>query len=298
MRILVTGKEGQVATSLRERGVMVGHEIISLSRSELDLTSDPQFIVQTIVEQRPEAVISAAAYTAVDKAENDALQASIVNVRGAAAVAEAARQLDVPLLHLSTDYVFDGTKPAPYVEHDQTCPTSVYGVTKRDGEEAVLAEHLNSAILRTAWVYSPFGNNFVKTMLRLAAERAEISVVSDQCGNPTSALDIADGLLAVVENLVKSSDPKLRGIFHMAGTDAASWAEFAEAIFEASALVGGPQAVVRPISTDEYPTPARRPANSRLDCTKLHQLHGVRLPRWKTSLTNIVERLVEPTGQQ
>lgn len=297
MRILVTGKEGQVATSLRERGAVLGHEIISLSRSELDLAADPDVIAQIIVEQQPDAVISAAAYTAVDKAESDTVQAYAVNVRGAAAVARAARQLNVPLLHLSTDYVFDGTKPTPYLEDDPTCPTSVYGITKRDGEDAVLAGYDNVVILRTAWIYSPFGNNFVKTMLRLAADRADIGVVSDQRGNPSSALDLADGLLAIAANLIESSDPKLRGIFNMAGTDTASWAEFAEAIFEASAVVGGPRAVVRPIGTAEYPTPALRPANSSLDCTKLQRLHGVRLPRWRSSLINIVERLVDPAGQ-
>jgi dTDP-4-dehydrorhamnose reductase len=297
MRILVTGREGQIARSLRERGPSLGHEIITLSRSELDLSCDPGKIAHIIVAQQPDAVISAAAYTAVDKAESDSVAANAVNVRGAAAVAEATRQLEVPLLHLSTDYVFDGTKPAPYTEDDPTCPQSVYGVTKRDGEEAVLASHENVAILRTAWVYSPFGNNFVKTMLRLAAERVEIGVVSDQRGNPSSALDLADGLVAIAENLMESSDPQLRGIFHMAGTDTASWAEFAEAIFEASDAVGGPHAAVRPIGTDEYPTPASRPANSSLDCTKLLRLHGVRLPQWKSSLTNIVERLVDPASQ-
>lgn len=298
MKILVTGREGQVAMSLRERGADLGHEITALGRPDLDLAGGRDDIARAIIEHRPEVIISAAAYTAVDKAEKDEAVACAVNVGGAASVADAARQLGVPLLHLSTDYVFDGTKASSYVESDVTCPTSVYGRTKRDGEEAVLSSHDNVAILRTAWVYSPFGSNFVKTMLRLAAEREEIGVVSDQQGNPSSALDIADGLITIAANLVQSGDPTLRGTFHMAGSGTASWADFAEAIFEASAAMGGPSARVRRIETKDYPTPARRPANSTLDCSKLELAHGVRLPEWTTSTAMVVKRLLAQTGQQ
>lgn len=298
MRILVTGCEGQVALSLRERGTATVHEIITLGRPALDLSGDPVDITRTIVELRPEAIISAAAYTAVDKAEGEAALAHAVNVLGAAAVASAAGQLDIPLLHLSTDYVFDGTKSSPYVESDPTCPTSVYGKTKRDGENAVLANHGNVAILRTAWVFSPFGGNFLKTMLRLAAERDEVSVVSDQRGNPTSALDIADGLLAIATNLAASENPALRGIFHMAGAGTASWADFAKAIFEASAALGGPAARVREIATSDYPTAASRPANSTLDCARLELAHGVRLPEWRRSTATVVRRLAAPASMQ
>ena len=242
-------------------------------------------------------MISAAAYTAVDRAEDEAHLARTVNVRGAGAIAEAANKLGVPLLHLSTDYVFDGRKDAPYIESDPTCPTSVYGETKRDGENAVLRGADNVAILRTAWVYSPFGSNFVKTMLRLADQRDEISVVDDQCGNPTSAMDIAGGLLAIAENMVGSDDARYRGVFHMAAGGSASWAEFAETIFQTSGRLAGPVARIRHITTSDYPTAARRPANSRLDCAKLEQAHGVRLPHWKTSLETIVERLIGQLGQ-
>jgi dTDP-4-dehydrorhamnose reductase len=294
VRILVTGHEGQVALALRERGAATGHEIIAVGRPTLDLNGDPVDIMRVIVELRPEAIISAAAFTAVDKAESEAALAHVVNVQGAAAVASAARRLEVPLLHLSTDYVFDGTKPSPYVETDPTCPTSVYGRTKRDGEEAVLASHDNAAIIRTAWVFSPFGSNFVKTMLRLGAEREEVGVVADQLGNPTSALDIADGLLSIATNLAASDSQSLRGIFHMTGNGTASWAEFAKAIFEASAAAGGSAARVRAIATEDYPTAARRPANSSLDCSKLELAHGVRLPDWRESTTTVVKRLVSP----
>jgi dTDP-4-dehydrorhamnose reductase len=196
------------------------------------------------------------------------------------------------LIHLSTDYVFDGSLDHPYVEDDPTGPTGIYGASKLAGEEAVLRSYPdNSAVLRVAWVYSPYGGNFVKTMLRLAADRDEISVVADQIGNPTSALDIADGVLKVATNLVASSDSALRGIFHMTATGEASWAGFAEAIFAASAERGGPSASVRHIVTADYPTPAKRPANSRLACAKILEAHDVRLPQWQESLQTVVEHL-------
>jgi dTDP-4-dehydrorhamnose reductase len=198
----------------------------------------------------------------------------------------------VPIVHISTDYVFDGSKTSAYTEDDPTRPVSVYGASKLAGEEAVLAAISNAAVLRTAWVYSPFNANFVKTMLRLASDREEVGVVGDQLGNPTSALDIADGILAVVGNLAASDDESLRGIFHMTGQGEASWAEFAQRIFAASTAAGGPSARVREITTADYPTPAARPANSRLDSSKLARVHGVRLPDWRASTDAVVSRLV------
>ena len=293
MRIVVTGRDGQVVQSLLERGMAAGHQIVALGRPELDLAAEPEHIVTAIEAQQPEAIVSAAAYTMVDKAESEPDLAYTVNERGAGAVASAAAKLGVPLIHLSTDYVFDGSKPSPYVEEDAPSPTGVYGASKLAGERAVLAAHPNSAILRTAWVYSPFGGNFVKTMLRLARDRDEIRVVADQRGNPTSALDIADGVLSVVANLLADRDAKLRGIFHMTAEAEASWAEFAEAIFAASAEKNGPAARVKHIATVDYPTPARRPANSRLDCAKLAVTHGVSLPNWRVSTDNVVSRLLD-----
>jgi dTDP-4-dehydrorhamnose reductase len=197
------------------------------------------------------------------------------------------------LIHLSTDYVFDGSNDKPYAEEDETGPTNIYGASKLAGEKAVMTEHDDVAVLRTAWVYSPFGSNFVKTMLRVASERDEVRVVADQHGNPTSALDIADGILAVASNLIASADPSQRGIFHMSASGEASWAEVAEQVFAASAEAGGPNAKVTPIATSEYVTPARRPANSRLDCSKLAQVHGIRLPEWRPSTRQVVARLLE-----
>ena len=279
--------------SLIERGSAAGHEIVSIGRPQLDLAGDPAAIAQAIAGPAPDVIVSAAAYTAVDKAEHELELAFAVNEEGARAVARSARQLAVPLIHLSTDYVFDGLKDSPYVETDETGPAGVYGATKLAGERAVLGEQPNCAILRTAWVYSPFGANFVKTMLRLAGDRDEIAVVADQRGNPTSALDIADGILAVASNLVRDDRAQLRGIFHMTAAGEASWAELAEAIFTVSDGLGGPSATVKPIRTKDYPTPAKRPPNSRLDSTKLEHVHGVRLPEWRSSLSGIVQRLVE-----
>ena len=292
MRIVVTGRAGQVVRSLVERGPIAGQAIVPLGRPELDLSANRDDIAATIKAARPDVIVSAAAYTAVDKAETERDLAFAVNEAGPAAIAAAARRLNVPLIHLSTDYVFDGTKSDFYVETDPTGPTGVYGASKLAGERAVLSGHDNVAILRTAWVYSPFGANFVKTMLRLAQDRDEIAVVGDQRGNPTSALDIADGIIAVAANLVAGRDPDQRGIFHMVGRGDASWAEFAEAIFEESAANGGKSARVKPITSAEYPTPAKRPANSRLSADKLALAHDVRLPDWRQSTANIVARLV------
>jgi dTDP-4-dehydrorhamnose reductase len=292
MRIAVTGKSGQVVTSLLERGAFAGHEVIALGRPDMDL-AEPSSVHRAIEGAAPDAVISAAAYTAVDRAESESDIAHAVNARGAGAVAEAAKALGVPLVHLSTDYVFDGKLKHPYHESDPTGPTGVYGVSKLAGEQAVLAAYgENSAVLRVAWVYSPFGSNFVKTMLRLAEDRDEVSIVGDQIGNPTSALEIADATLMVAANLAASEDPALRGVFHMTASGEASWAEFATAIFAVSAVGGGPSAKVRSITTADYPTPAIRPANSRLNCTRIAEVHGLALPHWRTSLDAVVARLI------
>ncbi len=291
MRMLVTGREGQVVRSLMERGPYAGVEIAALGRPDVDLGGNQDSIASAIRAAAPEIIVSAAAYTFVDKAESEPDLAYAVNERGPASIARTARKLGIPLIHLSTDYVFDGTKSLPYVEEDSTNPETVYGLSKLAGERAVLAGHADSVVLRTAWVYSPFGSNFVKTMLRLAADRDEIGIVSDQRGNPTSALDIADGILAIARNLLADRRSELRGIFHMTGSRDASWAEFAEAIFLRSAEFGGATAKVRQIRTEDYPTIARRPLNSRLNSDKLAQVHGVRLPEWQSSLKAVVERL-------
>ena len=296
MRIAATGKTGQVVTSLIERGVAAGHEVVALGRPELDL-ADPASVLRALEAAAPDVIVSAAAYTAVDKAESESALAYAVNDAGAGAVAEAAKALGVPLVHVSTDYVFDGMLDRPYLETDPTGPMGVYGASKLAGEQAVLAAHGdNSAVLRVAWVYSPFGANFVKTMLRLAGDRDEVSVVADQLGNPTSALDIADGILRLATNMVSNRYPELCGVFHMTAKGEASWADFAEAIFAASAAHGGPTAQVKRITTADYPTPAKRPANSRLDCGLIAKVHGVALPDWHQSLDRVIARLHSATA--
>jgi dTDP-4-dehydrorhamnose reductase len=264
----------------------------------LDLAGDAAAIRRALRAARPDVIVSAAAYTAVDKAEAEPEMAKMVNHLGAGAVAVAAKELGVPLIHLSTDYVFDGLKESAYIEDDRTGPTGAYGASKLAGEQAVSLAHDNVAILRTAWVYSPFGANFVKTMLRLAADRDEVSVVADQIGTPTSALDIADGIVAVAENLARSDSPSMRGTFHMTGSGQATWAEFAEHIFAASAAAGGPSARVIHIATSEFPTAAKRPSNSRLNCSKLAEAHSVRLPDWRISTTEVVNRLLGANTNQ
>jgi len=291
-RIVVTGREGQVVTSLIERGVLDNRfEVIAIGRPHLDL-SQPDTIDSALRAAEPDLIVSAAAYTAVDQAETDEVAAAIVNGASAGAIANTATSLDIPIVHVSTDYVFDGSKMSPYVEADPVAPIGAYGRSKLAGEQAVIHAAPNHVILRTAWVYSPFSKNFLKTMLRLAETRDSLNVVDDQIGNPTSALDIADGILAIAANLLKSDDPGLRGVFHMTGSGEATWADFAVEIFAASARQGGPSAIVERIPSSAYPTLAKRPANSRLDCGLLAGRHGVRLPDWKWSTTNTVERLV------
>ena len=292
MRIVVTGREGQIVRSLAERAAGIAVEIISLGRPEFDLSASADDIAAAVKAAGPDVIVSAAAYTRVDRAEAERDLTFAINEAGPRALAGAARCIGVPMVHLSTDYVFDGSKDSPYIETDNPRPAGVYGASKLAGEQAVLEEQGNTAVLRTAWVYSPFGSNFVKTMLRLAGDRNEVSVVADQRGNPSSALDIADGILRVAANLFERPDANLRGVFHMTGGGEATWAEFAEAIFAASAQTGGPVASVKPIFARDFPTAARRPANSRLDSSKLAESHGVVLPDWRSSLPQVVARLV------
>jgi dTDP-4-dehydrorhamnose reductase len=290
MRIAVTGSKGQVATSLLER-VGLKAQIVALGRPAFDLT-DRAAVLAGLEAARPDVVVNAAAYTAVDKAETEEAIAFQVNREGAGHVAEAAARLGVPLLHLSTDYVFDGALERPYREDDPTAPAGAYGRSKLAGEKLVAERCEDSVILRTAWVYSPFGANFVRTMLRLNETRDEIGVVADQRGNPTSALDIADALITLAARVKDDASPKLQGVFHMTGSGEATWADFAEAIFREAAARGRRLTHVRRIATADYPTPARRPANSRLDNGKLARVYGFRLPDWRQSVAACCARLL------
>ncbi|ESY71550.1 dTDP-4-dehydrorhamnose reductase [Mesorhizobium sp. M0051] len=290
MRLVVTGREGQVAASLLEAGRRrAGVEVIAIGRPELDLAR-PDMVIEAIAAAKPDIVVSAAAYTAVDQAEDEPDLAFAVNAVGAGKVAEAASRLGVPVIHLSTDYVFDGSKDSAYVETDATAPASAYGASKLAGEQAVAAASPHHLILRTAWVYSPFGKNFVKTMLRLAADRDEIAVVADQWGNPTSALDVADAILHAAAQL--NDGKSFAGIYHLAGTGEANWSGFARHILDTSRVSGGPWARVRDIATIDYPTKARRPANSRLSSAKFASAFGWDAPDWRKSTETVVRRLL------
>lgn len=291
MRILVTGREGQVVSALAEEAAGFGHEIVRLGRPDFDLAK-PDGMRAALEKHRPDIVVSAAAYTAVDQAESELDIAMAVNGTGPGVIAGAAAALGLPIVHLSTDYVFDGLKPTPYLETDPTGPQGAYGRTKLAGEVAVAAANPRHVILRTAWVYAHGGKNFVRTMLRLAADRPELRVVSDQLGCPTYATDLARAILAVAGQLpARPAGDAGYGVFHASGTGDTSWAGFASAIFALSAAQGGPSARVIPIATADYPTPARRPANSRLDCNKLHAIYGVGQPHWFDGLQRCVTRL-------
>jgi len=290
MKLAVTGLTGQVVSALIERAPR-NVEIIALGRPQLDL-SVRTAVLATLRSARCDVIVNAAAYTAVDRAESEPEAAMRVNGEGAGYVAEIAAELGAPLVHLSTDYVFDGELDRPYREDDPTGPTSAYGRSKLAGERNIAAVHANHAILRTAWIYSPFGANFVKTMLRLGASQGEVRVVDDQIGNPTSALDLADAVLAVAGRLLADPSPALRGVFHTAGAGQASWADFAEAIFAEARAHGRAPVAVRRIATADYPTDARRPANSRLDTARFRAAFGLALPDWRKSTKECVARLL------
>ncbi|MGN6467021.1 MAG: dTDP-4-dehydrorhamnose reductase [Rhizobiaceae bacterium] len=290
MRLLVTGRDGQVARSLAERaGIDI--EVVRIGRPDFDLAR-PETIAPAIRAVRPDVVVSAAAYTAVDRAEEEPDLAFAVNALGAGAVAEASSGIGVPIIHLSTDYVFDGEADAPYGEDREPAPRGVYGVSKLAGERMVAEANPHHLILRTAWVYSPFGSNFVRTMLRLAAERDEIAVVSDQWGNPTSALDIADAVLLAAGRLHASAGFSAYGVYHLAGAGATNWSGFARHILETSARLGGPNARVRDIATADYPTKASRPANSRLSTEKFAAAFGWHATEWRNSTDEVVRRVL------
>ncbi len=295
IRVFVAGGSGQVARALMDTAPPDDVDVVALGRPGLDLT-DPASIEAALRSAEPSIVINAAAYTAVDQAESDEAGAHALNAEGAGHLAAAAARLGAPILHLSTDYVFSGDKTEPYTETDPPAPTGAYGRSKLAGERAVAAANPRHAIFRTAWVYSPYGKNFAKTMLRVAETRDELSVVHDQIGNPTSAGDIALGLWDVTRRLAEDPATLAPGIYHMTASGEASWADFAEAIFKASASAGGPVARVKRITTAEYPTPTRRPANSRLDCSKLASQFGIILPQWQASTRICVETLVRDKG--
>lgn len=288
LRVGVTGQNGQVSLALARVLHDQGHELVSLVRPAVDL-SMPSSIAAAIEATKPDVVISAAAYTAVDRAEDEPDLAYAINRDGAAAVAAASAAVGAPIIHISTDYVFDGSATRPYREDDATHPIGVYGQSKYAGEVAVSEANPRHAIVRTSWVCSPDGNNFMKTMLRLASERSELRVVNDQRGCPTLADDLAAALVAMLPAMREASAgaPPF-GIFHACNAGETTWHGFASSIIEASTAHGRRSIPVLPITTAEFPTRAKRPAYSVLSTDKLHAVYGVQLPSWQDGMQRTI----------
>jgi dTDP-4-dehydrorhamnose reductase len=291
LRVVVTGKRGQLVRSILEVGGARGIEVVAVGRPELELTA-PATVEAAVAALKPQVLVNAAGYTDTERAEDEPELAHAINVDGAGAVAASARTLGVPLIHLSSAYVFDGSGSAPYRETDPVNPLGAYGRTKALGEAAVAAANPDFVILRTSLVFSPFGRNSLTNMLRRAEQGGAMPFVADQRVNPTSAFDLAGGILTVAANLARSPRNRdLFGTFHVAGRGASSPAEFAEALFALSAQ-HGPSAKVIRIASSEYVTKVRRPLNSLLDCGRIALVHGVALPSWETSLRDCVERFL------
>jgi dTDP-4-dehydrorhamnose reductase len=285
--VLVTGGSGQLASALAAAAGDLN--LLRLGRPGFDFDR-PESILPAMRAAAPSLVVNAAAYTAVDRAEADGEAALRANRDGPAALAEYCAGAGIPLIHVSTDYVFDGLKGAPYVETDPTNPTGVYGASKLAGELAVLAACRQTIILRTSWVYAAAGRNFVLTMLNARARTDRLRVVADQIGCPTAAPDLAGVILRIVDRLrAQGWQEDYAGVYHAAGEGWTSWHGLATAVFEEAARHGMVPPLVEPIATEDWPTPARRPPDSRLDCTRLADRFGLRLPPWRNGLSNLID---------
>ncbi|SHG00115.1 dTDP-4-dehydrorhamnose reductase [Loktanella atrilutea] len=282
MKVLVFGETGQVARALALAGPTRGVTVQTLNRAQADL-SDPVACAAAVMATDADAVINAAAWTAVDAAEDQEAAAQVVNADSPGAMARACAARGLPFVQISTDYVFDGSAGAPWVPDAPTAPLGAYGRTKRAGERAVLESGARAVVLRTAWVFDGTGKNFVTTMLRLSETRDTLSVVADQIGGPTPADAIADACLTIAQALVEGTGQG--GVHHFSGAPDLSWADFARAIF----ATAGRDVTVTDITTADYPTPAARPANSRLDCSSLTTAFGIARPDWQTALTRIIK---------
>lgn len=289
-RVLVIGGSGQLGMELTQAVLPVGWRQSAPAREQLDLT-DASTIAAFVGAERPQIIINASAYTGVDKAETEPDLAFALNCDGPAALARAAKAVDAALVHVSTDYVFSGEGDRAYIESDAKAPLGVYGRSKSEGEDAVLASGARAAIVRTSWVFSSHRANFVKTMLRLGETREEVSVVADQHGRPTSARDLAVTCLALAQHLHERKT-NAEGVFHFANAGDTTWADFAEAIFTGAHERGRPPVRVKRIATADYPTPAQRPANSRLDTSKISALFGHPPRPWRLALEECLDELL------
>ncbi|EOX7389445.1 dTDP-4-dehydrorhamnose reductase [Enterobacter roggenkampii] len=288
MKVLVTGANGQIGYLLAQKLALENDvDLLAVDKTELDIVNSSK-VAQIFDSFKPDVVINAAAYTAVDKAETEKEIAYAVNCIGPKNLAEAAEKYNALMVHISTDYVFSGDKSGIYHEDDITGPATVYGKTKLDGENAVVQACRKHIIIRTAWVFGEHGNNFVKTMLRIAQSRSQLGIVADQVGGPTYAGDIADALIKIIQNIINDNNEKF-GIYHFSGLPHVSWSEFAEEIFDAASKEGviKIKPIINPISTLDYPTPARRPVNSRLDTQRITRCFGIEASNWKKALHSI-----------
>lgn len=293
MRLVVTGRHGQLARSLQERAAgFAGIDVVLAGRPELDFEF-PGHLHAAVRNLAPDLLLNAAAYTAVDQAEDEPERAWAINAVAPGILAKVTAELDVPMIQISTDYVLAGGGMHAHLESDETAPIGVYGRSKLAGEHAVRLDNPRAAIVRTAWVFSPFGRNFVKTMLTLAQVQDEVAVVSDQHGSPTNALDLADGLLSLASSWATGDSTGQGETYHLAGSGVATWSEVAEAVFMEARQRGLPSAVVRPIATAEYWTKARRPTNSVLDSTKFSRDFGFFMPDWHRSIGAVVAHLAQ-----
>jgi dTDP-4-dehydrorhamnose reductase len=280
--VMVTGANGQLGSELRAAAPgFPAFDFIFLSRDDLPIHRSEQ-VSAFFSKQQPAYVINCAAYTAVDKAESDREMAYLVNAVAPGILAQACKEHGAKFIHVSTDYVFNGDSPKPYVETDKTDPANVYGASKLQGEELTQANDPDAIIIRTAWVYSTFGNNFVKTMLRLMKERESLNVVNDQVGAPTYAADLAAAILQII-----SGNKWEAGIYHYSNKGRISWYDFAVAIKE----ISGAACIVNPIPSSQYPTPAKRPSFSLLDTEKIQQTFGIEIPEWRSSLIKCLQQL-------
>jgi len=288
--ILLFGANGQLGQEMVRASAARGMSLVALSHAEADI-ADATAVREAIARHKPALVVNAAAYTKVDLAETDVEAARRGNDIGAALLGEACAAAGIPLVHVSTDYVFDGTKPTAYVETDAVSPASSYGRSKEAGERVLRAATPRHVILRTSWVYSEFGHNFLKTILRLAATRDELRIVADQRGCPTSTLDLAEAVLSIAPRLIAGEE--VWGTYHFAGSGVTTWHGFASRIVAAQAPFTGRTPRVTPITTAEYPLPARRPANSELDCSLFARIFGIRARPWTEETDRITRVLVE-----
>lgn len=295
MKILLTGKHGQLGFELQRALAPVG-EVIALGRRECDLADGPA-LRQLVRSIKPDLIVNSAAYTAVDRAESEPLPAAAINTAAPGIIGEEATRLGAWVIHYSTDYVFDGTSPAAYRESDGTNPQSVYGRTKRDGELALQQSCARHLILRTSWVVGAHGSNFAKTMLRLAAERDSLSIVADQQGAPTSAALLADVTAQLVGRARREGLADFPfGLYHLTSGGVTTWYDYACFVIAQASQAGKPlkttPQAIRPITTEEYPLPARRPANSHLDTTLFRTTFDLELPNWQSGVHHVLQQVL------